>query len=194
MPTDPAAAATISPTGPRSNLDEFLAMPAPALLERFVVGVGRFDRRALALPDAQLDTAFLPDAGVGRWPVRVLLGHLADAELCFAFRMRRVVGEDNPVLEAWDENSYIDRGLYGTERTPQGQRQAAGAFVATVFTLRKWVGEWLRTLDAGAWQRKGLHTVRGEQTLRTILAYDTWHLEHHAWYLNAKIVKLMGPG
>ena len=30
---------------------------------------------------------------VGRWPIRVLLGHLADAELVFVHRMRRAVGE-----------------------------------------------------------------------------------------------------
>ena len=35
--------------------------------------------------------------------------------------------------------------------------------------------------------------VRGEQTTRVVLTYDTWHLEHHAWYLNAKVERLLGP-
>ncbi len=41
--------------------------------------------------------------------------------------------------------------------------------------------------------RGGMHPQRGPQTVRGILAYDTWHLEHHARYLNAKVCRLLGP-
>ena len=75
-------------------------------------GLQRFDSRIFELSDEQMDMAFLPDAGVGRWPVRVLVGHLADAELAFIHRMRRAVAEENPVLAVWDENAFIDAGLY----------------------------------------------------------------------------------
>lgn len=187
-----------APTPP-PPLDHFLALPPADLVARFAVGVERFDRRVFKLTDEQADTAFLDGVkspsgvSLGRWPVRVLLGHLADAELAFTFRMRRVAAEDHPVLEAWDENAFIDGGLYGTDRTPADKRQPLGAFVATVFTLRKWTGEWLRSLDPAAFNRTGMHTIRGEQSLKTILAYDTWHLEHHAVFLNAKVEKFLGP-
>ncbi|MBL8991298.1 MAG: hypothetical protein JNJ48_06935, partial [Phycisphaerae bacterium] len=82
-----------------------------ALIARYRIGLENFDPRAVRLSDEQLDTAFLPDAGVGRWPCRVLLGHLADAELAFVHRMRRIVGEDGPVFSLWDENTFIDHGL-----------------------------------------------------------------------------------
>lgn len=185
------------PTPP--TLDSFLALSPAELLARFVISVERFDRRVLTLSDEQLDMAFLEGAktqdgvSVGRWPVRVLLGHLADAELAFVQRMRRVVAEDQPVLQAWDENAFIDAGIYGTDQTPAEKRQPIAAFVGTVFTLRKWTGEWLRTLEPAAFGRVGLHTTRGEQTLQMILAYDTWHLEHHAVYLNAKVTRFLGP-
>lgn len=186
------------PSAPQS-LDAFLALSPADLLARFVVSVERFDRRVLTLSDEQLDTAFLEGAktqdGVplGRWPVRVLLGHLADAELAFVQRMRRIAAEDQPVLQAWDENAFIDAGIYGTDQTPAANRQPIAAFIGTVFTLRKWTGEWLRTLEPAAFQRVGLHTTRGEQTLQMILAYDTWHLEHHAAFLNAKVTRFLGP-
>lgn len=179
---------------PPPPVETFIAMENDFLLNRFAFGVEHFDKRVLHLKPDQLDMAFLADApgDLGRWPVRVLMGHLADAELAFAFRMRRVVGEDNPLLEAWDENAYIESGLYGSETTPIERRPTVPAFVATVFTLRKWMAEWLRTLPADAWGRKGLHKVRGEQTLKTIVAYDVWHLEHHAVYLNRKIARFLG--
>ena len=106
------------------------------LIARFKVGVENFDRRVFELPDDALDTAFLPDAGVGRWPCRVLLGHLADAELLFVSRMRKVVGEERPILAVWDEEAFIDHQMYGAPGT--GHRHPIGAFVATIHTLRQW--------------------------------------------------------
>src|SRR5205814_380171 len=119
----------------------------------------------------QLDMAFLPDAGVGNWPIRVLLGHLADAELAFVHRMRLVIAQENPILQAWDENAFIDSGIYGSgyHHSPSGatdkphaerggtHAQPIGGPVATVHTLRKWTTDLLRTLDADppAWKRKG---------------------------------------
>lgn len=174
------------------KLEDYMAMTIADLTSRFAVGVEVMDQRVFKLRDEQLDMAFLPDAGVGRWPIRVLLGHLADAELPFVHRMRRVVAEENPVLQPWDENAFIDAGLYGSERTPPDLRQPIGAYIATIYTLRKWTSDWFRTLPPQAWERKGLHTVRGEQTLKVILTYDTWHLDHHACFLNRKVERLLG--
>lgn len=166
------------------KIEDFLAMTPAELLERFRIGVEAFDRRVLELSDEQLDMAWLPEAGVGRWPARILLGHLADAEVFFVGRMRRIVAEDGPVFEVWDENQFIDSNVY--------RDQPVAAFVAAIHTLRKWIGPWLAGLPPEAFQRRAMHPVRGEQTLRMVLAYDTWHLEHHAWYLNAKVARLLG--
>lgn len=181
----------LDPTGPQPVLSSFQALPTAELVRRFRVGVENYDRRVLQLDDAMLDTAFRPDAGVGRWPCRVLLGHLADADLAFVQRMRRIVAEEHPTLQPWDENAFIDSGMYGTPET--GARFPAAGFVAVVHTLRQWTGEWLASLDAEAFARTGLHVERGPQSLRLILDYAAWHLEHHAWFLNRKVVKLLGP-
>lgn len=178
------------PTQPAPAISAFQAMSDQDVLARYRVGVERLDRRVFELSDAQLDTAFRPEAGVGRWPARVLLGHVADAEMVFVHRIRRAVGEDGPVFALWDENAFIDRGLYGTPET--GSKHPVGAYVATVHTLRLWTGPWLATLPASDWARQGMHPERGPMSVRTILNYATWHLEHHAWYLNAKVRRLLG--
>jgi hypothetical protein len=170
------------------KIDAFLAMSPAELLARYRLGVENFDRRVFGLNDEQLDMAWLPEANVGRWPVRVLLGHLADAEVFFVGRMRQVVAEERPTFNVWDENAFIESGMYN------GPKHPIGAFIAAVHTLRKWTGEWLATLEPKAFDRMALHPVRGPQALKTILAYDAWHLEHHGWYLNAKIDRLAGPG
>ena len=99
-----------------------------ALLVRYLRGVGNFDERVYDLTDEQADTAFLPDAGVGRWPVRVLLGHLADAELVYTYRVRRTIAEDAPVLALWDENAFVDGGIYGPELRPRFRAEDVDVF------------------------------------------------------------------
>jgi len=190
------------------------AQPTEDLIARYMDGLENFDSRIFELSDEQLDTAFLPDAGVGRWPARVLLGHLADAELAYVHRMRRAVAEDRPVLAAWDENAFIDAGMYGCTEEKAVKKESAcccggscgggggggggsdhpiGGFLAVVHTLRRWTGEWLATLTPEQLGRPGLHPERGPLTVRHMLALSTWHLEHHARYLNAKVEKFLGP-
>lgn len=177
-------------------------LPTPDLIARYRRGVENFDRRLFALTAEQIDTAFLPGSGVGTWPVRVLLGHLADADLAQAHRIRRAVGEDHPVLSLWDANSFIDHDVYGLRAGPKDLDTAArdhqamtmvGGCVALIHTVRQWTGQWLGTLSEKQWVREALHPERGPVSIRTMTAIMTWHLEHHARYLRAKLDVLVGP-
>jgi hypothetical protein len=178
--------------------EQIAALPFAELLGRYRRGVENFDRRVFLLSEEALDIAFLPDAGVGQWPVRVLLGHLADAEIANTYRMRRAIAEDRPVFDAWDENAFIDSNLYGVSRPgmspPPGEPAMPGAniagFVAVIHTMRIWTADWARGLTEEKLDRKGLHPEKGELSVRSILAMTTWHLEHHAKYLNLKLEKL----
>ncbi|MFM9958815.1 MAG: DinB family protein [Phycisphaerales bacterium] len=173
-------------------LATFQAMPTAELVERYRRGTELIERRLLELSDEQLDTFFRPETELGRWSCRVLMGHLADAELVFVHRMRRAVAEEKPVLALWDENAFIDSGVYGGDGPGTGKARPVAAFVAVIHTLRMWHGEWLRTLSSDDWDRVCLHPERGEQSVRTILNYATWHHEHHLWYLRLKLDRLMG--
>lgn len=179
-----------SPSDAKPLLDAFLSMPTVELVERFARGSERIDRRLLDLNDSQLDTFFRPEAEVGRWSCRVLVGHVADADIVFVHRMRRAVAEENPVLAVWDENAFLDSGLYGDPE--RGVRIPVAGSVAVIHTTRLWAGDWLRTLEPDNFNRKALHPERGEQTVKLILTYATWHLEHHAWYLSRKLERLLG--
>lgn len=188
---DPNPGAAVSPP-PKPDRSRYDAMSADELIDRYERGVMSLDKRLLELGDEALDTAFLPDAGVGRWPCRVVVGHLADAELVQSHRLRRIVAEDGPLLAGWDESGFVDAGLYGPLDGTGGPPVAG--FVAVIHTVRKWTGEWLRTLDGGEWERRSLHPRHGELTLRGMLAFTNWHFDHHVWHLNRKIERLAGPG
>lgn len=174
----------------RPLLDHAEALDSLALIERYASGSNRFDRRVLELSVEQQDTCFRPEAGIGRWSCRMLVGHVADAELVYTHRMRRAVAEDHPILPGWDEQAFVDSGLYAGE-SGGADRPIAGS-VALIHTVRLWTADWLRTLDHARWSRRMLHEQRGEMTVRQVCAFAVWHLEHHAWFLARKVERLMG--
>ena len=107
----------------RPETVELAKLEIPELLARYGTGVENFDRRVFELSDDQLDMAFLPDAGVGRWPVRVLLGHLADAELMQTARIRRAIVQRFAKFGERRRNALIAMPF---ERIQQGAGHATG--------------------------------------------------------------------
>lgn len=190
-----------APLAPLSA-EELQQLPSLQLISRYRRGIENFDRRVFDLAERQIDQAFLPDAGVGQWPVRVLIGHCADADLASVHRMRRAVAEDNPILSNWDENAFVDANLYGNRHegyadSPEGDHarvmNALGGHMAAIHTLRQWVGQWLMSLSEDQLDRAALHPERGAQTVRNMVALYTWHLEHHARFLTMKLDRMLGP-
>lgn len=176
--------------------DQIAELPTLHMLMRARKGIEHLDQRVFQLTEAQIDQAFLPSANVGRWPIRVLIGHLADAEVAAVHRMRRIVGEENPVVSGWDEDSFVDANLYQNASkqyadNPESDHarvmHALGGSMAVIHTLRQWSCQWLMTLDESAWSRTMMHPQRGAVNLRRYVALNTWHLEHHAKFLTQKL-------
>lgn len=180
---------------PTGTAKEIAALPIGEMLSRYRRGVGNYDPRVFSLSAEQLDMAFLPDANVGRWSVRMLLGHMADAEIVFVHRMRRAVAEERPLLAVWDENAFIDSGLYAIPREVQQGDPASlvGGFVAVLHTMRMWSFQWLSGLTPEQFNRVAMHPERGEQRVRDILSYAIWHVEHHSRFLQLKCDRMLGP-
>ncbi|MEZ6243138.1 MAG: DinB family protein [Phycisphaerales bacterium] len=179
---------------------ELAGLEAGVLLDRFRTAVDRLDPRVFSLDDEQLDMAFLGDAGVGKWPIRVVLGHLAETEVVQTHRIRRALAEDRPVVQTWDEQAFVDSGIYGggIGATFGGGaiRPPVGAFVAAVHTLRQWTASTLELVPEGAWERVAMHPEFGELSVRAMVCFEVWHFEHHARFVNAKVSRLLGgePG
>lgn len=183
------------------SVEELEKLPPLALVSRYRRGIEWIDRRIFQLDERAIDQAFLPDAGVGQWPVRVLVGHLADAELAAAHRLRRMVGEDRPVVTMWDENAFVESNIYQNgpkeySADPDGDHarvmNALGGSLAVIHTVRQWIGQWLLSLDDSAFDRVMMHPERGEVSVKRYIAMNTWHLEHHAAFLTRKMDRMVG--
>lgn len=181
--------------------DELAELPVEELVARFRRGVENFPPRVFHMAEDLLDYGFAPEVAAehktGLWPIRTLLGHVADAELVYTHRFRRAVAEDSPVNPNWDEQAFLDSGIYtgpieGERQTMTSPPSIAG-FVATIHTLRQWTGEWLEDLAPDQWERRLMHPWFGAMNLKELVALQVWHLEHHARFLSAKVDQLLGP-
>lgn len=116
--------------------------------------------------------------GPGEWSVSELVAHLLDSDLVLADRMKRVIAEDNPTLQAFDENAWLDR--LGSRSMPMAE--AAALFAAN----RAWMARVLRNCTEADFARVGQHTEDGPKSLAKLLATTVAHLDHHLRFLYGK--------
>src|ERR1035441_641961 len=85
----------------------------PALLERYRRGAELLAMVLTGVFGEEEDFAIAP----GKWSVRQIVAHLADAELVGAHRFRQVIAEDNPTIIAYDQDAWT-RNLDYARRKP----------------------------------------------------------------------------
>jgi uncharacterized damage-inducible protein DinB len=119
-----------------------------------------------ALSDEQARFRYAP----GKWSVKEMIGHLADAERIFAYRLLRVARGDATPLPGWEENGYV--------RTAASDERALADLVDDWASARDSTVALVAGIPADAWLRRG--TVNDGAMSARALAYITLgHVEHH---------------
>jgi hypothetical protein len=116
--------------------------------------------------------------GPDSWSIAQLVAHLLDADLVIADRIKRVIAEDEPVLQAFDENRWIERLDSGAMPI----EEAVNLFTAH----RHWMARILRKCSEADFARVGLHTEAGRKSLADLVATAVGHVDHHLRFLFAK--------
>src|SRR5436305_13447467 len=91
----------------------------PSLLERFRRGPEVLAMVLTGVFGEEEDFTPAP----GKWSIRQIIAHLADAELVGAHRLRQVIAEDNPTLIAFDQDAWA-RNLDYSRRKPKQSLEA----------------------------------------------------------------------
>ena len=150
-----------------------------ALIDRYAAGADVPAKAIAGLDKSELLAFPVP----GTWSIQQIILHLMDSDLIAADRMKRVAAEDRPTLVGYNETAFSQR---------LGYEHLSAQAAAELFRLnRQMTAEILRRLPDEAFQRKGLHTERGEVTLEQLLTTYTDHLEHHMKFVREKR-KLLG--
>jgi len=108
----------------------------------------------------------------GKWSIRQIVAHLADAELVGAHRFRQIIAEENPTLIAFDQDAWT-RNLDYARRKPKQSLE-------TFRRLRAENYEFLKGLPETAFDRPGNHSENGRVTLHSLLDGYAGHAESHA--------------
>jgi hypothetical protein len=115
------------------------------------------------------------------WTPLEILGHLIDAELVYAFRIRLILCEDRPTILGMDQEKWVAGQRYN-ERDPDDLLTDFRA--ARSINLKLW-----RQIRPDQLDRVGLHNERGEESLGLMLrmhaGHDLSHLDQITRYLAA---------
>jgi hypothetical protein len=116
--------------------------------------------------------AIISRAGPEGWSIRDVIVHLADTELVRGLRLRRLIVEDEPHIEAIDEQLW-KRRLHYLWRSPE-------ASLALFELLRFTNAEILHECDAATFARSGMHAEDGRITVADFVRRGAEHAEEHA--------------
>jgi hypothetical protein len=146
----------------------------PELLERLRRGAELVAVSITGAAGSELD--FVPEPG--KWSIRQIVAHLSDSEIAAAMRLRRIIAEENPTLEAYDQDAWAVNLDYGRRKPSQA--------LETFRRIRAENYELLKELPETAFDRVGLHTERGPLTLKQLTQLIAEHAESHAAQLRAR--------
>ena len=138
------------------------------LIEEYARGAD--DVRA-ALASAPDDAALDARPAPAEWSARQVVHHLADSETMSTIRLRRVLAEDGPLLQAYDENQFAARLHY--ERPLE-------LSLAVFAAVRAANVELLACLTEAEWTRQGTHSDDGPYRVEHWLATYAAHGRDHA--------------
>jgi hypothetical protein len=138
-----------------------------ALVDRFRTGYADVEDAISGITDAGLDHP-APDGG---WTARQVVHHLADSEAMGYIRLRRLIAEDEPLIQGYDEPEFARRLHYD---------RPIGSSLAVLKAVRDASLDLLEALSPSEWDRHGTHTESGPYSVDRWLEINAGHSHEHA--------------
>lgn len=139
-----------------------------SLIARYKAGYAEVVGALRGITPAELD--WRPAAT--EWSTREVVHHLADSETIAGIRLRRLLTEENPRIQGYDQAEYVRRLRYA-ERPVEPALEAIEAARATTAQL-------LDVMTEADWQRAGTHSESGRYSAGRWLEIYAAHAHDHA--------------
>ena len=140
----------------------------PELLDRFRRGPELVAAALTGAAGAELDFK----AAADKWSIREIAAHLSDSEIVAAERIRRIIAEENPRIEGYDEKKWAENLDYAT-RKPSHSLEMFRRIRTENYDL-------VKSLPEVSFERTALHSERGNTTLGEWIEIYARHAEKHA--------------
>ena len=138
------------------------------LIAKYAAGYDEVINALQGFPADSLEAHLIP----GKWSAREIVHHLGDSESFSAGRLRKLLVEDNPVIQGYDQDQFATK-LYYNERD---MAPALEAFRCA----RETTAQLLGLMTEEDWQREGTHTESGRYTTEDWLEIYAKHAHNHA--------------
>ena len=139
-----------------------------SLIARYAAGADEVASSLEGFPPGRLTDHPFP----GKWSACEIVHHLADSESVSAIRLRRLLAEDRPVIQGYDQERYAVRLKYN-ERDLVPALELFRAVRANTTWL-------LQGMAESDWSREGWHTESGLYTPEVWLTIYAAHAHNHA--------------
>src|SRR5712691_5846504 len=108
----------------------------------------------------------------GKWSAAEIVHHLADSETTSALRLRRLLVEDHPLIQGYDQDAFAARLNYNNRDIAPALEafRCARATTAQLFDF----------MEDNDWRREGTHSESGAYTAEDWLTIYAAHAHNHA--------------
>jgi DinB superfamily len=138
------------------------------LMERYGAGIGAVEAAIAGITDEELDRR--PPEADG-WTARQVVHHLADSEAMAYTRLRRLVADEAPVIQGYDEPVWARRLHYDRPIQPS---------LAVMRAVRASSLQLLESLTTEDWSRTGTHSESGAYSVEEWVRIYASHPHDHA--------------
>jgi DinB superfamily len=108
----------------------------------------------------------------GKWSATEIVQHLADSETTSGLRLRRLLSEDHPLIQGYDQDAYA-AGLFYNQRE-------MGPALDLFRSTRACTAQLFDFMTDADWHREGTHSESGSYSAEDWLKIYADHAHNHA--------------
>ena len=148
--------------------------PSSQLIQAYLDGPAQLRRVVSDLSPQELKARPIP----GRWSTLEVVCHLVDSEQAWCHRMKRVIGEEKPLVIGYDQTGFTATLAYDQHDLEEE--------LMLLETMRRQMARILSALAPQVWSRQCVHSEVGLMTLEQMVKAEVDHIPHHIRHIAEK--------
>lgn len=139
-----------------------------SLIEQYAHGYAEVEKSLEGFPGTHLTAHPIE----GKWSACEIVQHLADSEMTSAIRIRKLLAQEKPAIESYDQEAFAERLRYNERDIQPALDALRGARSSTT--------QLLRIMTEEDWKREGSHPEHPRYTAEDWLRIYAAHAHNHA--------------
>ena len=138
------------------------------LIDQYIDGYNQVARALEGFPTESLTAHPIE----GKWSAAEIVHHLADSETISGLRLRRLLAEDHPLIQGYDQNVYANSLHYN--------RRDIAPSLEAFRSARSTTAQLFEFMTDADWHKEGTHSESGSYSSEEWLKIYAAHAHNHA--------------